>query len=83
MNNTLQPENTKTSIQHLAIFLLEYASAQLASGGQTLRVARSAARISKCFGYSCHATFLSRHITMTISTKEELPVTIVGTVPEF
>ncbi len=83
MNNTLQPENTKTSIQHLAIFLLEYASAQLASGGQTLRVARSAARISKCFGYSCHATFLSRHITMTISTKEELPVTIVGTVPDM
>lgn len=81
MNNTVQPENAKASIQQLAIFLLEYASAQLASGGQTLRVARSAARISKCFGYSCHATFLSRHITMTISTKKEFPVTIVGTVP--
>lgn len=69
--------------QNLAVFLLEYSAAQIASGGQTLRAARSAARISKCFGYSCHATFLSRHITMTVSAKGQMPVTMVGTVPNM
>lgn len=81
MNTDAQPADTPASAQQLALFLLEYTAAQLAGGAQTQRVARSAARIAGCFGHSCHATFLSRHITMTVSAAGEPPVTIVGTVP--
>lgn len=77
------PPRSAASIQHVTLFLLHYAAAQLGMGAQTLRVARSAARIAKCFGYSCHATFLSRHITMTLSSAGEMPVTMVGTVPHM
>lgn len=69
-------------VQQLAMFLLEYACAQLAAGGHTLRVARSAARLAGCFDCTCDATFLSRHVTMTVSGAGGFPVTMVGVVPD-
>lgn len=81
--NTTSPQRADDELQQTALFLLEYASAQLAAGGQTLRVARTLDRLAKCFGYVCHATFLSRHVTMTLSQTGMMPVTLVGTVPNM
>lgn len=83
MNSPHHPSHVPGFAHRLAFFLLDYASAQLAAGAQTMRVARSVARIASRFGYVCHATFLSRHITLTIVLQEGAPVTMVGTVPNM
>lgn len=83
METFRQPGNNPEFARRLAFFLLDYASAQLAAGAQTLRVSRSVHRIARRFEQVCHATFLSRHITMTIGVKDSIPVTLVGTVPKM
>lgn len=74
-------ESKPVDMQRLALFLLEYASAQQGAGAQTLRVARSADRLAGSFDCSCRATFLSRHVIMTVADPCGKHVTMIGVVP--
>lgn len=65
---------SKTDIQALSNFLLEFATSLMAVGAHTSRVVRNITRIAESFGYGVDMTIFQKNVTMTVKHPDDYSI---------